>query len=439
MVPSKTILLADDDPSLLALLETILTDAGYRVVPVADGKAAMAALSRGGVDLVLSDIRMPHADGMAVLRAAARRQPAPPVILLTAFGTIEGAVDAMRGGAFDYMTKPLESPAALRTLVARALADTPGSEEPTAPMTGIFVDPASKQLLRLVELVAGRDTTVLILGESGVGKEVVARLVHDRSQRRSGAFVALNCAAIPTGLAESQLFGHKRGAFTGAEADHPGAFVQADGGTLFLDEVGELSGADQARLLRVLQERTLRPVGAVEDVTVDVRVIAATHRNLRADMDAGRFRRDLYYRLSVFPVPVPPLRERPADIAPLAEASAREAGHGHPLSGAVIAALQAHAWPGNVRELRNAIERASILAGDGPILTTHFEEIAQTPARRRRRPGNTGKASLKDLERKAIAAALDAAGGNRKEAAKALGIALRTLQYKLKAYGLTRR
>jgi len=439
---SARILVADDDPALRELVAEILLDVGYSVHPVRDGKAAIAALSRERFDLIVSDVRMPEADGMAVVRAAQRRQPPTPVILLTAFGSIEGAVEAMRLGAFDYLTKPLSSPAELRELVARALAASAG--EPTAAATAaaeaaldepeaVYVDPASRRLLDVMCRVAARDTTVLLLGESGVGKEVAAREIHRRSQRASGPFVAVNCGAIPRDLFESQAFGHMKGSFTGATQDHKGFFEQASGGTLLLDEVGELPAQAQVKLLRVLEGRRITRVGEGRERPVDVRVIAATHRHLQELVESGEFRQDLYYRLSVFPLDIPALRERPRDIVPLARMSLARMGEGHrALSPEVERALEAYDWPGNVRELRNVIERALIMAGPDPIEPHH---VNLRPAAG---PRDEDRAlDLKDLERQAILDALDAEGGNRRLAADRLGIALRTLQYKLKSYGMT--
>lgn len=438
-MPVKHILVADDDPALRDLVREILEDAGYRVQTVADGLAATAALSHTHFDAVVSDIRMPGADGMQVLHAANRRSPRPPVILLTAFGTISGAVDAMRAGAFDYLTKPVESPAALRATVARAIAPPAVvATRPAEENDDVFVDPASRRLLEIARMVAVRDTTVLLLGESGVGKEVVARRIHDDSRRRNGPMIAFNCGAVPAELFEGQLFGHARGAFTGAHAARRGYFEEADGGTLLLDEVGELPLSAQVKLLRVLEERRITRLGEATDRPVDVRLIAATHRDLRAETQTGRFRPDLYYRLSVFPVEVPPLRARPGDIVPLAELFLRRAGSDRSsLSAGALQSLMRHTWPGNARELRNVIERGAILAGDGAIEARHLY-LADAP-RSKSDASGPAAASLKALEREAIIDALAASDGNRREAAAQLGIALRTLQYKLKEYGLTQR
>jgi len=431
---TRRVLLADDDASLRAMLTEVLRDAGYLVHAVSDGAQAISALADGGYQVVVSDVRMPRADGLAVLEAALGSSPAPPVVLLTAFGTISQAVEAMRRGAFDYLAKPLPSPAALRAVVARALEARPEPAAGEPDDDAVFADPASVRLLEVVRLVAGRDTTVLLEGESGVGKEVLARRLHFQSARRAGPLIPVNCGAIPQDLFESQLFGHAAGAFTGATKAHRGFFEEASGGTLLLDEVGELPLSAQVKLLRALEERRITRVGDSKERSADVRLVAATNRDLRAEVSAGRFREDLYYRLSVFPIRIPPLRDRPGDVLPLAERFLDQAG-GRALGAAAKRALAAHLWPGNVRELHNVIERAAILSAGLPVEPEHLGLDAPTE---RTATGPDGS-SLKDLEKQAILEALDACAGNRRQAAAQLGIALRTLQYKLKAYGLTRR
>jgi two-component system response regulator FlrC len=393
---------------------------------------------------------MPGLDGLALL-AAARRLPDPPVVvLLTAYGSVPQAVDAMRLGAFDFVEKPLPSPATLRRIVARALA----ARAAQAPASGdaaradaeagdflarhMVAGRAMAAATSLIRAVAPRDTTVLITGESGTGKEVVARAIHALSRRRDGPFVAVNSAAIPEGLIESELFGHEKGAFTGATASRAGVFESAAGGTVFLDEVGELSAAVQARLLRVLQERTVTRVGSQRTVDVDFRLIAATHRELGALVRQGRFREDLYYRIAVLPIGLPPLRERTEDIEPLVRRFLRELEphRDATVSPEALRRLGEHSWPGNVRELRNVIERALVLTGEAAI---GIEHLQLEPG-----PGGPGATSdpagsrLRDLEQRAILEALEAVGGNRRAAAERLGISLRTLQYRLKEYGIGR-
>jgi two-component system response regulator FlrC len=432
------VLLAEDDASMRRLLERILVEDGHEVTAVADGLAAIARLEQP-FDLVLTDVRMPGADGIQVLQAARRRRPTLPVVVITAFGSIPGAVDAMRLGAVDYLSKPLPSPQQLRDVVRRALAQ--GANAGPARPDVIAHDPAMQRVVEDARRVAARDTTVLLLGESGVGKEVVARLLHDSSPRAAGPFVAVNCAAITESLLESELFGHEKGAFTGAVARHEGKFEQADGGTLFLDEIAETGGALQAKLLRVLQERQLVRVGGERAVEVDVRVVAASNRDLEAAVRAGGFREDLYYRLAVFPIRIPPLRERLEDILPLAEHFLRLLGRGPahtapPITDEARAALAAHRWPGNVRELQNSVERALILSAGEPITAAMLGLTAGAEATAGGAAAVDGAVTLKELEQRAIRAALEAEGGNRRRAAKRLGIALRTLQYKLKEYGI---
>jgi len=429
---ARRILLAEDDAAMRRLLGRILTESGHDVTAVEDGLAAMARLERP-FDLLITDLRMPGADGMQVLEFSRRRWPAMPVIVITAFGSIPGAVDAMRLGAFDYLSKPLPDPGALREAVERALG--PGAVQPGATPL-VAKDPVTRQVIDSALKVAPRDTTVLLLGESGTGKEVIARLLHQNSPRAAGPFVAVNCAALSPGLLESELFGHEKGSFTGALARHEGRFEQADGGTLLLDEVGETSPALQAKLLRVLQEKTFERVGGERPIHVDVRLIAATNRDLQEAVRTGDFREDLYYRLAVFPLEIPPLRRRREDIAPLAEhflkLLTRAPSHTAPgITPEGRRALEDYGWPGNVRELQNVIERALILSGGQPI----NPEMLGLPASGRAAADQAG--TLREMERRAISSALQAEGGNRRRAARRLGIALRTLQYKIKEYGIS--
>jgi len=415
------------------LMGRILSNSNYELSLVEDGLSAIAKLS-SEFDLVLTDMRMPRASGLEVLRFTKRRWPNTPVIVLTAFGSISGAVDAMRIGASDYLSKPLPDPQTLRDLVARTL----DNKRETVGETVIGEHPTMVRLVNMAKQVAQTDTTVLLLGESGTGKEVIAQLIHDSSDRADAPFIAVNCAALSEGLLESELFGHEKGSFTGAVSQHQGKFEQAEGGTLFLDEIGETSPSLQAKLLRVLQERCLQRVGGSETIKANVRVVAATNKDLQVAVNENRFREDLYYRLAVFPVELPALRERRSDIVLLAQhflqLLTRNSSKTPPqLSNSAQEALLAYPWPGNVRELQNAIERAIILSGGDEISkadlhlanATKVEEEAPTPS-----------GTLKEMEQRAIKAALDAEDGNRKRAAKRLGIALRTLQYKIKEYDL---
>ena len=424
------ILVAEDEPTFRELLGDILEGAGHHVVAVADGESALAALQRGGFDLLLTDQRMPRLSGLALLHRLRAVAPTLPTVVLTAHGTIPEAVEAVRLGAADYLTKPLPSPRALLAVVDRVLG--PGAaEEPV-----VTVEPRVERLLELIDRVARRDVAVLITGESGTGKELVARRLHRASPRAARQFVAVNCAAFPDSLAESELFGHERGAFTGAERQRSGRFEEASGGTLFLDEVGELSPQLQAKLLRVLEERLVRRLGGSADLPVDLRLVTATNRDVEAEVERGGFRRDLYFRLAVVRVDLPPLRERVADIPVLARhllrtLSARHGGRELEIAPDAIAALSRYTWPGNVRELRNVIERAVVVRGSGRIVP---EDLAL--------PSGAPRADALSLdrqarEREAVLEALRRTGGNREEAARVLGVSVRTLYYRLHNLGIT--
>jgi DNA-binding NtrC family response regulator len=428
------ILVADDEPSFRELLADILEGAGHEVVEARDGVEALAALEHGPFDLALTDQRMPRMDGLELLRRSLLLTAPPPVVVLTAYGTIPDAVEAVRLGAADYLTKPLPSPAALLAVVDRLLAP----EEAVAVF--VTADPSLEGLLELVDRVAPRDVAVLVTGESGTGKELVARRLHARSQRAAGPFVAVNCAALPEALAESELFGHEKGAFTGADRQRRGRFEEAHGGTLFLDEIGELPAALQAKLLRVLEERTVRRLGGAADIPVDVRLVAATNRDLSAASAQGGFRQDLYFRLAVVPVHLPPLRERVGDIPVLARhlLSILAARHRVPvpeLDGAALAALESYRWPGNVRELRNVLERALVVRGGALIRAEDLGlPSAAAPAGA---PEGAVSLDREVREREAILEALRRAGGNREEAARLLGVSVRTLYYRLRRFGIS--
>ncbi len=439
---TERILVVDDEEGIRSFIAEALEGKGRAVVQAADGRAAEALLARDSFHLMLTDLRMPGLDGMDLLRRARDQAPEMEVIVLTAHGTVDTAVEAMRLGAFDYLTKPLSGPDELRLVVSRALERrrmrdaAARAAEPAVGDDFVAVDPAMRALAARFEKVAPTPATVLLTGESGTGKEVAARRVHELSLRAAGPFVAVNCAAVSEHLVESEMFGHEKGAFTGAVEQRRGRFELADGGTLFLDEVGELPPGLQAKLLRVLQEQRFERVGGTRTIAVDVRIIAATNRDLEAEMRAGRFREDLYHRLAVFPVRLPPLRERPADIEPLAlhllARIARQLGRpGLQLGDGALDALHARSWPGNVRELGNALERAAILA-DGDTVTARDLAAEGNAA-----PTTSAiDGTLRDLEREAIRRALAAVGGHRRKAAERLGIGLRTLYDKLKEYDL---
>jgi len=442
----KNILVVDDDAMMRSFFAAVLREEGHSVEEAGGGKQGIDALGRSDFDLVLTDLRMPDLSGLEFLREGRKVRPGAHWVIVTAYGSIGSAVEAMRAGASDYLTKPLRDPEELRHVVRRVLREAESearisllSEEigrRFPPHETLFLGEGMREVRRLVHEVAPTTATVLVTGHSGTGKELVARVIHDLSPRKERPFVPVHCAALPETLLESELFGHERGAFTGAVATRKGRFELADGGTIFLDEIGDLSAGIQVKLLRVLQERTFERVGGTRTVTVDVRVVAATNRELKAEVAAGRFREDLYYRLNVFPVALPPLASRADAIVPLAVHFAAKfaAAFGKEVPGltpAARAALTGYRWPGNVRELQNVIERAVILAkGEIDVRLLNLE--ADDP----REPAPAGEGVLQASEREAIRKVLAETGGNRKQAARILGISVRTLQYRIKEYGL---
>lgn len=434
------ILIADDEPSLRGLIARRWERRGHVCVQAADGHACLAALDQGPYDFVVLDLRMPGPDGLTCLAEARRRYPDLPVVVLTGHGSIASAVAAMKGGAMDFVTKPCDLHV-LDHLLERALgpaaagAAAPAAEPAPVPAGMVCASPALMQVLRLVHRAAGSRGSVLIEGESGTGKELIARALHGWSPRARHPLVAVNCGALPGSLLESELFGHTRGAFTGASADRPGLVEGADGGTLFLDEAGEMTPEMQAKLLRFLETGEFRRVGENRVRHVDVRVVAATNRSLLDMAREGRFREDLFYRLAVFRVTVPPLRERPEDIPVLARHFLERRGSGHRLSPAALAALRAYDFPGNVRELANLLERAAALA-DGPVITPDDLQLPG-PAPVTAAPDGTGRiATLEAVAREHILAALHATDWNRAAAARLLGISVRTLYRKIEEFGL---
>jgi len=460
----RTVLVVDDEPAHRLMVRAVLEDEGWTVAEAASGDKALALIGKAQPHVALVDMKMPGMDGLTLMRELHARMPGLPVVLLTAFGSVGSAVDAMKQGAFDYLTKPadneelkavLEKSYEYRRLIeenARLRAERPDLGE------GIIgASPGIARVRELIEQAGPSEATVLILGESGTGKELVADGLHRASARSRKPLVKVNCAALPADLLESELFGYMKGAFTGAVKDKPGRFQLASGGTLFLDEIGDMPGHLQAKLLRALQEKIVEPLGSVKPVETDVRVLAATNRDLRADVASGRFREDLFYRLAVLEIPIPPLRERLEDLPLLTGFLLRKLGRKNhkeirSVSPAFLEALSRHTWPGNVRELENVLERALILARAdtfGPdLLPPQLAGLVSASACAV--PGDLQGAlaeaaphalesAMDDAERETLLRALDSFAGHREKTADALGISRRTLQYKLKKYGLTRR
>ena len=438
------LLVVDDDPGQRSLVETFLRSQGHRVETAASGADALKRAESAPPALVISDVRMPGMTGLELLRAVKRAHPGLPVLLVTAYAGVRDAIGAIRDGAADYLEKPIdldELAALVRRLLNTGGPRPAGDAVPPLPPDVVAGSGAMREALRVTALAAPSDARLLITGETGTGKEVVAGLVHQWSPRAGGPFVKVNCAAIPENLLESELFGHEKGAFTGAAARRVGRFEEAAGGTLFLDEIGEMSPALQAKLLRATQDGTFCRVGSNTELRVDVRILSATHRDLEREVAEGRFREDLYYRLNVMEIPVPPLRARPEDILPLALHFATVHGGGKArLSPDAVRCLEAYAWPGNVRELRNAMERAALLARGGVLLAEHLPPRvreaggAEPEAAAEADPGAGPAGQLAAIERDAILKCLREHEFNRSETARALGISRRTLTYRLREY-----
>jgi DNA-binding NtrC family response regulator len=461
----RSALIVDDEPGHRMLVRAVLEDAGWRVTDAATGEAALAALDRAQPHVALVDMKMPGMDGLTLMRELHARIPVLPVVLLTAFGSVGAAVEAMKQGAFDYLTKPADNDELTAVLEKsyeyRRLIDENArlrsALQNGAAETLVGASPGILRVRELIEQAGPSEATVLILGESGTGKELVAEGLHRASPRARKPLIKVNCAALPADLLESELFGYVKGAFTGAMKDKPGRFQLASGGTLFLDEIGDMPVTLQAKLLRALQEKIVEPLGSVKAVETDVRILAATNRDLRADVASGRFREDLFYRLAVLEIQIPPLRDRTGDLPLLAGHLLRKLGAKNhkeirSIAPAFVEALSRYNWPGNVRELENVLERALILSRSdtlGPELLP--PQIAGMVAGLACGAGSApGEAqgmdltsglpgAMEDAEREALRQALDASGGHREKTADALGISRRTLQYKLKKYGLTRR
>jgi DNA-binding NtrC family response regulator len=440
------VLVVDDEANARTALAELLRDEGYRVETAADGFKALGKIEEGGPDIVLTDLKMPGMDGLELMRKLRALDADAVVVVMTAFAAIDTAVTAMKEGAADYLTKPVNmtelSLVLAREMDRRRLRQEAGSLRARLAERYSFENivgsaPAMQEIFKTVAQVAGARASVLVTGESGTGKELIAAAIHQRSPRAKGPFVKLHCAALAETLLESELFGHERGAFTGAVGRRDGRFAQAHGGTLFLDEIGEISPAVQVKLLRFLQEHEFERVGGNDTVRVDVRVIAATNRDLQSEVARGRFREDLYYRLNVINVEMPALRERASDVPLLAMYFLRKyaAENGKTIEGftdEALARLRAYRWPGNVRELENIVERAVVMSGGERI------GIAELPPQLAPAPTPAGiqipGSTLDEVERYAITKALEATGGSTSKAAEMLGISVRKIQYKLHEY-----
>ena len=456
--PAVKVLVVDDEPSMREMLGILFKREGYGVVPAPGYKRALEAIHQNPrpFPLVVTDLSMPDGTGLQVLAAAKARDPSTEVILITAHSTVENAIEAMRSGAYDFVTKPF-SPKEMTALVTKALEKHALVTENLrlkarvshlGDHAVIGRSAAMRNVMDLVSRIADAKTTVLITGESGTGKERIARAIHDGSDRRDKPFLVVNCGALPEALMESELFGHEKGAFTGASAKHRGLFQEANGGTLLLDEVGELPSNLQVKLLRVLQEKTVRPVGSAQEHAIDVRVLAATNRDVESEVKTGSFRQDLYYRLNVIRIELPPLRERREDIALLAERFVQHFSEemGKEVTGFTADAQRAvenYAYPGNVRELENLIERAVALAssraialGDLPPEVSGLAGAAKPSLFELPEEGCHLDEVVNELERRLLLEALERTGGVRKAAAKLLGITFRSLRYRLEKHGL---
>ncbi|MEZ5977614.1 MAG: sigma-54 dependent transcriptional regulator [Planctomycetota bacterium] len=456
----ERILVVDDDPLSREFLGEAVRSLGWSCETIASPLRALERVAGGSIDLVLTDLRMPEMNGLELVRRIEEVQPGLPIVLVTAHGSVQSAVEALQAGARDFLLKPV-TPEALRVVIERvARADRlvheneylRSRQSESAPQI-VARSPRILQTLRSAARVAHSRGTVLITGESGTGKERIAQFIHENSPRKDGPFVRVNCAALSESLLESELFGHEKGAFTGAHRRREGRFELADGGTLLLDEIGEISPSVQAKLLRVLEENEFERVGGDRTLSVDVRVVAATNRNLPEEVARGRFREDLYYRLHVLPIHLDPLRERPEDVVPLAEHFVRHFAKQGGLNPApelgddARDALLSWSWPGNVRELENVVQRAVVLSRGG---TLHREDFAlgvegprgALPSRSEERaqvgpdyaPEALANRKLADIERDAILATLDETGGNKTEAARRLGVTARTLSNKMKLW-----
>lgn len=453
------ILIVDDEKLVRWTLRQALEEAGYSAEEAADGRSALQAVARDAPDMVLLDYRLPDILGTQVLRDIRDVAPLVPVVMITAHASIGGAVEAIRDGAYDYISKPFEVDEVIQ-VVARALETGRLREEVARQRERALTEvgglqivaesPAMKSVLRMVQRVATSEaTTVLLLGESGVGKGLVSRILHAQGTSADRPFMTITCTALPDTLLESELFGHEKGAFTDARTLKKGLFELADGGTVFLDEIGDISASLQAKLLRVLEEKTFRRVGGTRDITVAVRIVAATNKDLAGEVEAGRFREDLFYRLNVIPVTIPPLRERMEDVLPLAEAFLEHFNHefGKSVQGfgkRAVGLLTSYGWPGNVRELRNVIERAVLLTENASLreedLASEIREFSGVgPGGGNGHGGFDLPAAgvvLEELEESLVRQALDRTGGNRSGAARLLGLNRDQIRYRIEKFGI---
>lgn len=453
MTNKNSILVVDDDEAHRIMLKTLLTGWGYRIDEADDGSTAIETVRDRAFDLILMDIRMIKISGLEALREIKAHNPAIPVIIMTAYSSVETAVEALKNGAYDYLTKPLDFDE-LRLIIERAMDHRQLREENRRLRENlgnhfdrqniIGRSPAMASLLETVAQVAPSEATVLITGDSGTGKEMIAGAIHFNSPRKEGPFVKINCAAITETLLESELFGHEKGAFTGAHKKKDGRFLQSHGGSLFLDEISEMSLAMQAKLLRVLQEREITRVGGEEVIKVDVRMITATNKDLLQEIEAGRFREDLYYRLNVVTLNIPPLKDRREDIPLLAQHflkffAEKNRKRIKGFTPHTMDRLLKYDWPGNVRELMNTVERGVVLARseylDEGEIPLNLDDTSQENGMLDKEPLQ-GELPLEEVEKAAILATLESAGGNKSETARRLGITRRTLHKKLKKYGV---
>ncbi|MBU1364443.1 MAG: sigma-54 dependent transcriptional regulator [Gammaproteobacteria bacterium] len=434
------VLVIDDEADIRELIDLTLVRMGLATECVGSVAEARTALDNAVFQLCLTDMRLPDGDGLEIVRYITEHHPQTPIAVITAYGSAENAVAALKAGAFDYLAKPvgLEQ---LRSLIKSALRLPGGGQDSENPLQSLIGDsPSMQQVRAMIEKLARSQAPIYISGESGSGKELAARLIHGRSARAAGTFVPVNCGAIPENLMESEFFGYRKGAFTGADSEREGFFQAAHGGTLFLDEVADLPLAMQVKLLRAIQEKRVRKVGSVAEEPVDVRIICATHKNLRELVDRGAFRQDLYYRLNVIELRMPPLRERMEDIAPLVEAILRRVFGDSPpkLSSGAVKALSFYSFPGNVRELENILERATALCSDDLIEAEdlHLGPEEMSGSEEQGRGSETLDEYLNRLERQAILEALQKSEGNRTAAARLLGVTFRSMRYRLERLGI---